>query len=166
MGSTGARPPTPSPLPLLPCQPPPPNSPVDAARRMHGAYNASCGDVGGGLMAGGLVLKGKSGGMSTRFRESAGLTDGFRLCLGSMCVDVNIGFNSLWSLFPSHFKSMGYSIFGESFHHFLLCCGPQGSPQASAWLSLCYFGRPDPCPLGPGGRVFASLSNEVNNPAF
>ena len=42
-----------------------------------------------------MVIKGESGGVSARFRESAGLTDGFRLCLGSMCVDVNIGFNPI-----------------------------------------------------------------------
>lgn len=42
----------------------------------------------------GVVLRGKRGGVSARFRESAGLTDGFRLCLGSTCIDVNIGLNS------------------------------------------------------------------------
>lgn len=102
----------PSPLPLLPCQPSPPNSPVGAAGRVHGPYSASCVAVGGGLAAG-LVLKGESGGMSARFRESAGLTGGFRLCLGSVCADTDIGLNPLRSLFLSHFNGMGYSMLGE-----------------------------------------------------
>lgn len=116
----------------------------------------------GGLAAG-LVLKGESGGMSARFRESAGLT-GFRLCLGSVCADTDIGLNPLRSLFLSHFNGMGYSMLVSPTSSWAV--GLKGSPQAGAWLSLCFSGRPDPCPLGPGGRVFASLSNEVNNPAF
>lgn len=55
MGSTGAQPHNFLPTAPPPLSTPPPNSTVDDARRVHGAYSASCGDVGGGLAAGGSV---------------------------------------------------------------------------------------------------------------
>ena len=59
---------------------------------------------------------------------------------------------------PSHFNSMGYSIFGESFHHFLLCFGPQGSPQASAFLCASPEGQiPVLCGLEAGSLPLCQM---------